>query len=112
MTSQRFVQGARLHHAITELDGRIPIFILRLDLNDLAGTDLHDSNGNCLAIREVDLGHTDFFAYDGIHSCLLQLDFNIDASRKLKLHESIDRFGCGFDDVDQPLMGTPFELLP
>src|SRR5690242_4746348 len=40
-----------------------------------------------------------------------ELDFDVDAGRKIELHQRVDRLGRGFHDVDEPLVDANLELL-
>lgn len=41
----------------------------------------------------------------------LHFDFDIDAGRKVEIHEGIDGFGGGIGEIDEALVGSHFELL-
>src|SRR5581483_9937150 len=41
----------------------------------------------------------------------LKLDFDVDAGRKVELHQSVDGLRRGIDDVEETLVGPDFELL-
>src|SRR3954467_4187430 len=41
----------------------------------------------------------------------LKLDLDVDAGRKVELHQSIDGLRSGIDDVEQTLVRPDFELL-
>ena len=44
--------------------------------------------------------------------CLIQLDLNVDARGKLKLHQSVHRLIGRIDDIHQSLVGADFVLIP
>src|SRR5450755_4491776 len=39
------------------------------------------------------------------------LDFDIDARWKIEFHQRVHRVLCGFENIEQPLMGANLELL-
>ena len=41
----------------------------------------------------------------------LELDLDVDAGRKVELHQSIDGLRGGIDDVEETLVRADFELL-
>src|SRR6266852_5654150 len=50
-------------------------------------------------------------AGEGRKARVLELDLDIDACRKIELHQRIDRLGRRIDDVEQPLVGSHLKLL-
>jgi hypothetical protein len=42
---------------------------------------------------------------------LLQLDFDVYASRQVQLHQSINRFVCRINDIHQAQMGANLQLI-
>ena len=40
-----------------------------------------------------------------------RLDLDIDAGRKIQLHQRVDRLRCRLEDVDQPFVRAELELL-
>src|SRR6266852_718565 len=46
-----------------------------------------------------------------VSSSALELDLDIDAGRKIELHQRIDRLGRRINDVEQPLVGSHLKLL-
>ena len=59
-----------------------------------------------------DTSHSQFLSYDaGSHLGLLQLDFYVDAGRKVELHKSIDCLRRRIDDIEQTFMGADLELF-
>ena len=39
------------------------------------------------------------------------LDFHVHARGQIELHQRVHGIGCGFQNIDQPLVGAHFELF-
>src|SRR5438309_7147781 len=50
-------------------------------------------------------------AVSSVISCVLELDLDVDAGRKVELHQRVDRFLRRVVDVDEPLVRPDLELL-
>ena len=109
-----------------------------LFLSNYAGASFNDGYRNHIALLIEDLGHADLLADDTfLHVSFtsyagywlafanmtssagwfkskrqaLELDFDFNAGREFKIHQSLNGFVGRSEDVDKSLMGAHFELL-
>jgi hypothetical protein len=128
---ERFVHPLAVFHKETELEGVIPILLLRLLLDDGTGAGFDDRDGHDRSVFKKELGHSQFLADDSqrpLHlfsSSIpllpplykagrkegLKLNLHIDPSRKIELHQGIDGLLGRLQDIEEALMGPDFELL-
>jgi len=97
--------GAKLHRGVA-------VALNRALINNIAAVEFEYCDRNMIARVVEDTSHSQFLSYDaGSHLGLLQLDFYVDAGRKVELHKSIDSLRRRIDDIEQTFMGADLELF-
>jgi hypothetical protein len=62
MSQLGFVEGSGLAASVSDLDGRVPVTVLRLELNDPHRCDPDDRDRDGTVLVIPDLAHADLFA--------------------------------------------------
>jgi len=95
-----------------ELQCGISVAINCALINNIAAVEFEYCDWNMIARVIKDAGHSQFLSYDaGSHLGLLQLDFYVDAGRKIELHKRVYGLRGRVDDIEQTFVGADFKLF-